>query len=66
MKIISKFIPPLTAITAHVYAEKNWWITTGILFQFEGNGDPAPVSADNKNWDEHEKYHIGLAYGYEF
>jgi hypothetical protein len=48
------------------YAEKNWWITTGILFQFEGNGDPAPVSSDNKNWDEHEKYHIGLAYGYEF
>ena len=48
------------------YAEQNWWITTGILFQFNGGGSVHAYNKDGKNYDEHEKYHIGLFYGYEF
>jgi hypothetical protein len=48
------------------YAKKNWWITTGVLWQFAGSGSKNAFSNDGKNWDEHEKIHAGLSYGYEF
>jgi len=48
------------------YAEKNWWLTAGILFQFEGDGSAHAFNRDGKNYDEHEDVHIGLFYGYEF
>ena len=52
--------------TVH-YAEKNWWATAGILFQVAGGGRAeGDANRDNKNWDEHERYHAGLALGYEF
>jgi len=48
--------------TVH-YAEKEFWVTGGILFQVSGAGG---VSSGGKNYDEHEKVHVGLAVGYEF
>ena len=48
------------------FAEKNWWITTGILFQVDGGGSEFAYNKDGKNYDEHEEMHVGLSYGYEF
>ena len=48
------------------YAEKNWWLTTGILFQVAGGGSEHSYRSNGKNFDEHERVHIGLTYGYEF
>lgn len=48
------------------FAERHWWVTAGILWQINGGGSQHAFVADGKNWDEHEKYHIGLIYGYEF
>ncbi|RAP33767.1 hypothetical protein DID77_02585 [Candidatus Marinamargulisbacteria bacterium SCGC AG-439-L15] len=48
------------------YAEKNWWFTTGILFQFAGGGSEHAFVENNKNYDEHENVHFGMIYGYEF
>ena len=48
------------------YAEKNWWLTTGILFQVAGGGSQHAYRSNGKNFDEHERVHIGLTYGYEF
>ena len=48
------------------YAEKNWWYTVGILYQVAGDGSEHAYVQDSKNWDEHERIHIGLSYGYEF
>lgn len=49
------------------YAEKKWWTTVGILYQFNGGGHSENAYLSNgKNYDEHEKFHIGLTYGYEF
>ncbi|PCH82981.1 MAG: hypothetical protein COB89_03900 [Piscirickettsiaceae bacterium] len=45
------------------YAEQRWWTTAGILWQFQGNGG---FSKGGKNFDEHEKYHAGASFGYEF
>jgi len=45
------------------YAEQRWWATGGILWQFQGGGG---FSKGGKNFDEHEKYHAGFAFGYEF
>lgn len=45
------------------YAEQSWWATAGILFQINGGGG---VGDHNKNYDEHEEYHAGLSFGYEF
>ncbi len=45
------------------YAEKTWWATAGALFQVAGGGG---VGSGNKNYDEHEKVHLGLSIGYEF
>ena len=52
--------------TVH-YAEKHWWATVGVLYQFNGHGRAGgDANSDGRNWDEHEEYHIGLIYGYEF
>lgn len=48
------------------YAQKDWWATAGILFQFAGDGSEHAYVENSKNWDEHEKIHIGLSYGYNF
>ncbi len=49
------------------YAEKNWWFTGGILYQFNGGGHSENAYLkDGKNYDEHEKFHVGLFLGYEF
>lgn len=48
------------------YAEKNWWITTGILWQVSGGGSEFAYVKKGKSYDEHEKIHVGLFYGYEF
>ncbi len=48
------------------YAQKEWWVTTGILWQVSGGGSPFSLSYGDRNWDEHERVHIGLNIGYEF
>ena len=52
--------------TVH-YAEKEWWATAGVLWQVSGHGNAGGDGNSNgKNWDEHEKVHVGLSLGYEF
>lgn len=48
------------------YSEKNWWVTTGILWQFGGGGSQFAFVKNGKNFDEHEKLHIGFSYSYGF
>ena len=48
------------------FAEKNWWFTTGILFQVNGGGSEFAYLKNGNNYDEHEEFHVGLFYGYEF
>ncbi len=48
------------------YAERNWWLTAGILWQVAGGGSPFSLSYGDRNWDEHERTHVGLTWGYEF
>jgi len=47
------------------YAAKKWWATTGILWQVAGGGSPFSVSYDDRNWDEHERVHVGFSIAYE-
>jgi hypothetical protein len=48
--------------TVH-YADKSWWATAGVLVQVSGGGGEGN---GGKNYDEHEKVHVGLTFGYEF
>ena len=48
------------------YASREWWVTGGILWQIRGGGSPFSYSRDHRNWDEHERRHIGLTVGFEF
>lgn len=48
------------------FAEQRWWVTAGALWQIRGGGSEHADVRNNRNWDEHEKLHIGLSYGYEF
>lgn len=48
--------------TVH-YAQKDWWVTGGVLWQIAGGGG---FERNGKNWDEHEKYHAGIIVGIEF
>lgn len=48
------------------YAQKNWWVTTSILFQINGGGSVEAYNFNNRNYDEHERVHVGLFFGYEF
>ena len=47
------------------YASQQWWATGGILWQVSGGGSPFSLSRDGRNWDEHERVHVGLAIGVE-
>jgi len=47
--------------TVH-YAQQEWWVTAGVLFQVAGGGG---FSRDGRNWDEHERVHAGLIFGIE-
>lgn len=51
--------------TVH-YAEKQWWATAGLLVQIKGGGSPYADVRSGRNWDEHERYHLGMSLGYEF
>jgi hypothetical protein len=48
------------------YAEKNWWLTLGILTQVSGGGSEHAYVKNDRNYDEHETVHVGVSYGYEF
>lgn len=47
------------------YSKKDWWVNAGILWQVAGGGSPFSVSYNNRNWDEHEKVHIGITFAWE-
>lgn len=51
--------------TVH-YGDKEWWFTTGALFQFAGGGRDGSYNDNGKNFDEHERAHIGMTLGLEF
>lgn len=51
--------------TVH-YGGKEWWATVGALFQISGGGRDGSFNVDGRNFDEHEKVHIGVAVGFEF
>jgi hypothetical protein len=50
------------------YAEQNWWVTASVLFQVKGGGSEGrnPSIKGGKNYDEHERLHVGLTVGFEF
>lgn len=47
------------------YSQKSWWLTAGALWQVSGGGSHNAFNRSGKNWDEHEKVHIGLILGIE-
>jgi len=47
------------------YAQQRWWATASLLYQVSGGGSNS-FHHGGKNWDEHEKYHVGFNFGYEF
>jgi hypothetical protein len=52
--------------TVH-YASERWWATAGALYQFAGGGRaPGINNSDGRNWDEQERWHFGLSFGWEF
>ncbi len=49
------------------HSGRNWWITVGALYQVWGwSADGAAASRKGKNWDEHERVHVGFILGFEF
>jgi opacity protein-like surface antigen len=50
------------------YSSRDWWVTAGALYQIAGGGneEAGAYVRDGRDWDEHERWHIGLALGYEF
>jgi hypothetical protein len=50
------------------YASRQWWFTGGLLFQVKGGGDESrnPSIRSGRNWDEHERYHLGMVFGRAF
>jgi hypothetical protein len=50
------------------YAEEGWWATASILLQVQGGGSEGrnPNIQGGKNYDEHERVHLGLTVGWEF
>jgi hypothetical protein len=50
------------------YGSRKWWMTTSLLYQVKGGGDSSrnPSIVDGHNWDEHERYHVGLVLGFPF
>jgi len=52
--------------TVH-YASEKWWVTGGALYQFDGDGRAPGVSnTGGLNFDEQERWHFGLSFGWEF
>lgn len=47
------------------YANQQWWATAGLLWQVRGGGSPFSYSHHNRNFDEHERRHLGLTLGME-
>lgn len=47
------------------YGARRWWATAGMLWQVRGGGSPFSYSYSHRNFDEHEKRHIGLTVGFE-
>jgi len=49
------------------YAAEKWWTTFGAVAQVNGwSADGAAASNQGRNWDEHERWHIGFIVGFEF
>lgn len=48
------------------YAEKKWWVTGAVMWQVAGGGSPFSLSYSDRNWDEHERVHVGATVGFEF
>ena len=48
------------------YAEEKWHFTAGMLMQVYGGGSEHAYVKNNKNWDEHERFHFGTYFGYNF
>jgi len=49
------------------YASERWWATLGALYQVRGwSADGAAAASQGRNWDEHERWHVGLILGWEF
>ena len=52
--------------TVH-YASEKWWATAGALYQFDGDGRaPGVNNSQGLNFDEQERWHFGLSFGWEF
>jgi hypothetical protein len=47
------------------YANQHWWATAGLLWQVRGGGSPFSYSHHHRNFDEHERRHLGLTLGME-
>jgi hypothetical protein len=47
------------------YGGQRWWGTAGLLWQVAGGGSPFSYSRNGRNFDEHEKVHVGIALGVE-
>ncbi len=49
------------------YGGKHYWATLGVLTQVWGGPDKGSPDSDNgKNWDEHERFHVGFTVGRNF
>ena len=48
------------------YADEGWWATVGALWQIKGGGSENSYSTSGRNWDEHERLHLGFTLAYEF
>lgn len=48
-------------------SEKPWWMTAGALWQVKGwSADGPAASSVGRDWDEHEQFHFGITFGYEW
>jgi len=51
----------------HYESNHDWWVTVGALWQVAGwSADGAAASNQGKDWDEHERMHVGIILGYEW
>ena len=51
------------------YGEERWYATVGALYQIGGGGansNGGSFQKDGRNFDEHEKWHVGFSFGYNF
>ncbi len=53
--------------TLHYSSPNNWWVLAGALWQVQGwSADGLDAANSGRNWDEHEKMHLGITIGYEW